>query len=352
MRATTNSSPYSALRIALIGPYPPPYGGISNHISRLEAGLRELGHKVDIYPNRTVRGWLFTARGKWLNYDVLHFHDIGWKYRTVVGLLGFAGLKTILTIHGGSLKSQLNTLRGLRLKLFRFGLRHIKHIISVYPEARQLLLSIGVDESHTSVINSYLPPEKSIGDLTGLPADIQEFAASHKPLLAANGFETIPWGEQDLYGIGMCIDLCKALITDYPELGFVFSLSRPGDNSLLEAYKVRITQHHLQNNFKFVFGQPFTPLLAHARVFLRPTFQDGYGISVAEALYSGVPAIASDVCPRTPGTILFEAGNQADFLHKTHEVLDDYTDIQEKIARLEMPNTLPELIKVYQQVAS
>ena len=48
---------------------------------------------------------------------------------------------------------------------------------------------------------------------------------------------------------------------------------------------------------------------------------DGYGITIQESLDLGVVPIASNVCKRPKGTILFENGNKTDLLKKVNYVL-------------------------------
>ncbi len=63
------------------------------------------------------------------------------------------------------------------------------------------------------------------------------------------------------------------------------------------------------------------PLFENADLMVRPTCVDAYGVSIAEALYFDCPAIASDVCERPDGTVLFRNRDQSDFLEKCRYVL-------------------------------
>ncbi len=58
-----------------------------------------------------------------------------------------------------------------------------------------------------------------------------------------------------------------------------------------------------------------------ADLMVRPTYRDGYGISVAEALHFGCPAIASDVCRRAKGAIIFKNRDFDDLIEKARRVL-------------------------------
>ena len=63
------------------------------------------------------------------------------------------------------------------------------------------------------------------------------------------------------------------------------------------------------------------PLFRKADLMVRPTCTDGYGISIAEALYFDCPAVASDVCVRPEGTLLFNNRDMDDFYEKASDIL-------------------------------
>ena len=63
------------------------------------------------------------------------------------------------------------------------------------------------------------------------------------------------------------------------------------------------------------------PLFKKVDLFLRPTNTDGFGISLAEAIHFGTLAIASDVCPRPEGTILFKNRDFNDLFTKVNKIL-------------------------------
>ena len=64
---------------------------------------------------------------------------------------------------------------------------------------------------------------------------------------------------------------------------------------------------------------------------LRPTYIDGYGVSIEEAIFFGSPAIASDVCERPKGTILFKNRNIDDLYSKIINILENYEEYRSKI---------------------
>ena len=107
-------------KIAIIGLYPPPYGGISIHIKRMKNYLEKnciecivynessiVEHENIINVNSINSYRKFILRIPFLKSNVLHFHSTNCKIRMLLGWYKFLGKKIILTIHGESLHDQL-----------------------------------------------------------------------------------------------------------------------------------------------------------------------------------------------------------------------------------------------------
>jgi glycosyltransferase involved in cell wall biosynthesis len=309
------------MHIALVGPYPPPYGGISVHIQRLEQHLKRNNIRVHVYKNASVWDWLAASAWRRQKYDIVHFHDIDWRARGAMGLVKALGVRAVLSIHGNSLETQLTNLNPLYRSILIRGLKTVQHLVVVNSQIRDILLSIGIPQERISVINAYLPPVVTEADRASLPKSIRDFLAEHDPVLAANAFGALPHALGDLYGIGLTIRLCDRMRLEFPNLGCLFYLSQTGNPTVLAHLEEEVTELDLQENFRFVYGQPFPPILPESSVFLRPTLEDGYGISIDEAIDMGIPAVASDVCPRAPEAILFRANDLDDYQRAVHQAL-------------------------------
>lgn len=66
----------------------------------------------------------------------------------------------------------------------------------------------------------------------------------------------------------------------------------------------------------------FQTALHEAHLFVRPNHIDSYGVAVAEALQLGTPAVASDVCDRAMGTLVFPAGDYDAFRAMSLQALE------------------------------
>ena len=86
--------------------------------------------------------------------------------------------------------------------------------------------------------------------------------------------------------------------------------------------KCKIEELGVKNNFYFLTGQrELWPLFKKVNLMVRPTSSDGFGISISEALFFSCPAIASNVCERPTGTIIFENRNLNDLTEKCITIL-------------------------------
>jgi glycosyltransferase involved in cell wall biosynthesis len=351
------------LKVALIGVYPPPYGGISVHIQRLSASYPDGGALVAVFDSGRqvkktpgvynlgrIRGWLCFLASRW---DIVHAHTSSINWKVPIAFFFLARMKRtrfILSYH--SLREKEEDFGSLGRRLVRFMLKSASHCIAINAEIKAKLVAMGAPPERVSVVPAFLPPVVKEEEVAGIPRETGDFIASHKPLIAANAYAIIKYQGQDLYGIDMCIDLCAALKKDYPRVGVLFCLPRIGDIPAFNELKRSIEEKGVADNFIFQTepGQ-FYPVLMKSDIMVRPTNTDSYGVSVAEAICFRVPAIASDVCPRPEGTILFKSRDIEDFIARVKMVWENYSDYKTKLESLEMPDNLSEILGIYRRVA-
>lgn len=352
------------MKIALIGPYPPPYGGISVHIQRMAAHLEAEGIECIIYDDsgtekneknviciNNLKSWLpkyfFFAKE-----DIIHYHTPNWILRIIFGLMSFLGKKTIISIHGESLNDSLKSAGWFRKKIIIFALKHTSFIIALNPKIKELALSIGVKSKNIEIIPSFIPPAVREEDIAEIPQEVWDFIDSHSPVISANAFRISYYNNQDLYGIDMCIDLCANLRQYYPKIGLVFCLPDIGDYEYFKKMKQRITEKGIENNFLFITEQyQFYPILMKSTVFVRPTNTDGDAVSIREALYFKVPAVASDAVLRPEGTILFKSRDIDEFTSKVKNVLDNYDLCKKRLETIDLENNFSRIMKIYQKAS-
>lgn len=71
---------------------------------------------------------------------------------------------------------------------------------------------------------------------------------------------------------------------------------------------------------------------------------------MSEAIYVNTPCIASDVCLREEGTILFRNRDFKDLYDKVVNVLENYNIYKEKVIKIKIKNYAREILETYKQI--
>lgn len=290
--------------ILIVGPTPPPKGGVSIHIQRLAnhlAGSSISFHILDesrvekhFIPNLRKIGPL-AYLGTMRRAHLIHIHSSNNYVRLIHTLVArFFGAKVLQTVH---------SLQGGRMS--RFCLR----IAAALSNA-----NIGVSERvcagispDAKAIPAFISPDASEEIV---PEDIQAWCAAAqkagKKIIALNAFRPEILDGRDLYGIDMFID-AFARGELRKSFAFIACISTNYDcEDYYEKLVSRLDALAPGDDFRIVLGQSnFPGILRLCDVFVRPTTTDGDALSVREALWYGVPAIASDAAKRPEGTIIF-----------------------------------------------
>jgi glycosyltransferase involved in cell wall biosynthesis len=352
------------LRIILVGTYPPPLGGRSIHVQRLKYRVEKQGMKVTVCnvggrKNPLDKNIVSTDTRNWvLRYlilgkqDIIHYHGSNWQLRVMIGLMSLLGKKTVVSLHSNvALRDAMIHGSWARRRLIRFSLRCTSFIIVLNSMLRDLVLSLGVKSKNVEIIPSFLPPIVRREEIDQIPQNVWDFIAVHRPIISANAYRISFYDEEDVYGLDLCIDLCTELKSNYPEIGFVFCIPDIGDHNYFQSMKQRIRRRGIEHNFLFM-TQPcqFYPILMKSDLFVRPTSIDGYGVSIAEAIHFKVPAVASDVCPRPEGTVLFKSRNIGDFVSKVNVVLSNYDWYKKELEDVELTDNFEKIVRIYERL--
>lgn len=352
------------LTIAMFGSYPPPYGGVAIHIQRLRAMLVKNCIECIIYDisnytkkdKKTINinkiyNWyhIFIPKG-----DIVHIHKSYINLKHIIFfiiLYRVMGKKVILTYHGR--RYDVKNFNWFKRMITKATADFISHYIVVGPHIKDNLLFLNVNPNKISIIPAFLPPVIKNEEIDKIPQRIFDFMEHHTPLISANAYRISFYNNQDLYGVDMCIDLCADLQNVYPQIGLVFCLPDIGDYEYFNKMKQKITGKGIENNFLFVTqSYQFYPILMKSDIFVRPTNTDGDAISIREALYFKIPAVASDVVPRPEGTILFKNRDFNDFTLKVKGVLDNYKWHKEGLEAIKLEDNFEKLMRVYKEAIS
>ncbi len=350
------------MKIAIIGPYPKPYGGISVHIRNFTLYYLQLHYdtlKINIYNTSIQKEQVddysfvrrmsssrlkfnFLLRPLWLIKPLIHFRpDIlhysgsaSWALR--VTTLLFAKLmrsKSILSVHGAGFKHNIfskKSVKNLPLsqKFIWLFIKNYNHIICDNNYQIRNLKTLGYSTSKISLISEFIPSIIREEDYVKIPDYIQEFYNQNELCLYGMGWNANIDGI-DLYGIDMMLKLMHQIKTRYDKLkiGLTLKLLNVSDN-YLEKLKSEINKKGLDNILIIEEDiEEIYPLIEKADIMIRPTCTDGDSVSIREALHFNTNVITSDAVSRPEGCILFENRNQNDFEKKV------FTLVEEKLSK-------------------
>lgn len=324
------------IKILLIGPYLPPYGGVSVHISRL-VGLLQNEFNLDFIDESPVKKKayfnirslnVFKYIRKITACDVLYIHSGTNILRCIHIITGKLFVKkTILVLHGFSSKPDKLT------ALFNGKIYRLADSIVV---ANHTIAEVFRIPTHAYVVKeAFLPPDMS--KEPPLPIEISSLLAARKEegkiIICANAFRLDKYNNQDLYGVDMCIELARRLKAGQVPFFFIFVLSSigPYKEDFLQYLNI-IRSLNLEEDFCLLHQKlSFVKIMERSDVVVRPTNTDGDSLTIREGLFLGKQVIASDAVVRPKGTIIFHNRNFDDFEAKFKEFVLHTISLKEKV---------------------
>jgi glycogen synthase len=334
------------MKILLIGPFPPPHGGVSVHVAGIKRDLTAAGIRCQVLSTDRIRWPQFigsvvrNARRGW----TLHLHTNGhnrnsWLLALICGLAGHSGGGGVLTLHSGIAPAYLQPSFPWHRRLARFAASFYRRIICVNQEIRDALESIGVPAWRIAVIPAYTGIQRPDVVLT---EPLAPWIGKHRPLLSTTLFF------RPEYGFDLLVKAVVGLRRNYPEIGCLVM----GSGEDRTAAERRIRDAGLEGNMLLLGDLSHETCLAvmsMSNVFLRTTLRDGDSVSVREALSLGVPVVASRAGTRPEGAILFSPQNLTELVSAVETALEAHT------ANRNTPvstGCVGRLIEIYDQAAA
>jgi glycosyltransferase involved in cell wall biosynthesis len=331
------------MKILLIGPLPPPHGGISVHVSEIHRQLTAAGITCCVLDMNLVRpgfGFALAVLRHAFPGWTLHFHTNGhnvksWLLALGCGLAGQSRGGCVLTLHSGMVRGYLETAPQLRRKVAALACSLYGQVICVNRESGDALLSLGLEPHRMKVLPAYLRTESLKGSV---PSEILRRIGRHRPL-----FSTVLFFRPE-YGFDLLVAGIAKLRCRYPSVGCLVM----GSGEQREQAGMRVREAGLEDSVLLlgdVSHDVCMALMSACDVFLRPTIEDGDSISVREALALGVPVVASRVGARPAGAILFHPGDMEDMLAKVELAL-----AVKRGDGSQSPGCMDHLMETYRQV--
>lgn len=331
------------MRVLLIGPRPPPHGGISVHVEGIHRQLLAAGITCRVLDMNVVRpgfGFAWNVLRYGLQGWTLHLHTNGHNLKSWLIALwcGFAGQSRggcVLTLHSGMAPGYLERAPLLFRKLAALTCSLYGRVVCVSPEIRGALLSLGLESQRLEVVPAFLSAERS---KASLEPELLAWIGRHRPL-----FSTVLFFRPE-YGFDLLVACLIRLNRLYPSFGFLVM----GSGEQRSAAEVRVREAGLEPNVLLlgdVNHEECLSLMSACDVFVRPTFEDGDSISVREALALGVPVVASRVGSRPAGAILFDPGDVDELLAAIASAL-----VVERVNETQAVGCTDRLMEIYRQV--
>jgi glycosyltransferase involved in cell wall biosynthesis len=316
----------SKKKVLIIGPFPPPYGGVSVHILRFKNLLKNEfifdfidespNKKNDIFNIRSLK--MFSYLQKIHKSDIIYIHSGSNLLRIFHLLTGRVfGKKITLALHGftSSPPKFIFYIKGLIYRL-------ANKIIIVNEDIKKRLY---LPEKKCVIKEAFIPP--LLQEEPSLPENIAHLISKSKQegkvIICANAFRLEKYKNQDLYGLDMCIEVANRLLKKDRSFIFIYIVSSI-DNKADDYTKMEqlINQSKLSNNF-FLRNEKlsFVKLMQDSDIIVRPTNTDGDSLTIREGLFLNKKVLASDVVERPQGVILFESRNFNDLEMKLEDLM-------------------------------
>jgi glycosyltransferase involved in cell wall biosynthesis len=305
-------------RVLIIGPMPPPMGGVAVHVERVAHFLRTHGNAVMVHHSEPRgRSLLFNLYAARLQRILTKFRPTDIHYHGTYLPNSDRELKLL-----GTMLQQ----HAIELSIIEHDCRHLyarsadysswyKNFIEQYnvnlmlvgTKTVQSYLDLQMPCQRAVHAHAFLPPleERLPHLLATYPPQLWQHIQRSSPLLMMNAFACVRHNDTDLYGIRDAIQATLALRKDHPTIGLCIIMATIGDAGYMHTLYALARQ--TPGAIFFLIGNyQLWPLLPHADIFIRPTYSDGDSVSVREALWANIPVIATNVCARPDGVSTYD----------------------------------------------
>jgi len=317
------------MSVLLLGPYPPPHGGVQSNLVAIRTFLRRQGvpcavinitrHRKpdadEVYYPKSASGLIQILLR--LDYDVIHLHVGGMLTQRLLGLALVCTLprrsKSVMTFHSGGYPASNEGKSTGPNSFAGFVLRRFDGLIGVNPQIIEFFHRLGVASDHTRLIypHSFLS-EEQLAPI--LPESLASFFREHTPALISVGLLE---PEYDLF---LQIEVLGQVRQKFPSAGLVVI----GSGSLEQELRGKIRACPYAEHVLLCGDVPHAitmTAISRADLMVRTTLYDGDAVSVREALHLGTPVIASDNGMRPAGVQLIPKLDLQALLHAIEDRL-------------------------------
>lgn len=301
-------------RIVLVGPTPPPWGGVSVHIQRVSAHLNEAGipHRI-LSTTALEEGGSILPLGKSKVFSLLgHARKLGGR-DVVVHSSELHGLLVafLCALFGARVAQHFHNGRALGHALRFWWLRGVVRYL-----LGRLDRVYAVNSVIAEILRAIRPSLKVVELHAFVPPSQAELGRASMALDLPDGCFAIGWcgitvGERaEIYGFEFFLNVLECLRQKgWPVVGVIGASDGFSPEVLPPSARASISR--LQSALIFVpQSDPYVAYMKALSVFVRPTSTDGDALSIREAMSLGVPVVASSVVCRPDGCETFRLGER------------------------------------------
>ncbi len=345
----------SDMKIFNIGGYPPPIGGVSNHIKRLHEHLLSAGWRSVVIDITGVPKQHSGVVGQnaysliaflWRSPSLLHFHKDSYETILLMYALSFRHI-VVYSLHDERFMRTLCSLDPLRRNLALRMLRRLRAVITD-SSANHSFAAQALGMRNAVMIPEYItagPP--SAHDLAKLDALRNRFGV----LLSSNAWQLSFHNDEDLYGLDLLIEMVREISRRH-DVGMVFLLPGSAREDYYDALQQRLGAYGIRDRFIFI-REPLdeaSSLWRISDIVIRATNTDGNSLTIHEALHVGTPVIASDCVPRPEGVILFRNRDASDLSRAVSETIADLAAHKRRVSAMKMKSHAGEIEDLYRRL--
>lgn len=346
------------MHILLLGPYPPPQGGVQRNMLAIRDELRRAGHdcsvinitrnksslsEPDVYHPQTPLALVRLLLK--LKYDLLHIHIGGEIPLRVLGLLLVCALtalgKSVLTLHSGGYplsesgrSARKFSLRGLVFRLYQ-------RIICVNRQQVEMFEKFGVAPEKIRLIYPFFNqnPKPEIF----VPAPLKNFAEAHAPFLLTVGLI------HPAYNLSLQIEALEQIRKKFPRAGLMILGAGEHQDELRRFVTAKKYAEHIL--FAGDVEHAVTlHLINECDALLRTTDYDGDAISIREALFLNTPVVATDNGMRPEGVHLVPKGDATALVKTIENVLFAAGSVKAKVVKPDDFRNIIEVVELYEEI--
>lgn len=308
-------------KIRILGPVPPPYGGVSVYVDRIRRRLRNNGVRIWSYPYKSDRQvdttffhhsrlgiipLVFQDGYAARVLDTSHFHLEHPNALLVpvwLFLIRLFRIEWVKMIFDGTLPSRYREFNRTQRFLFQLATRRVAEFVVVHEDlANWLREEIKVAQPVTTIACLIAPPPDAHTKRMspGLNEALARYLSVEKRICSIGAF--VPtYGFKD---VAQAVDELRTETRLSLALLLVAGAFAQDDRYRAEVLAGRDWITVLQD----VSNDDVFPILKSSDAFVRGSVEEGYGISRVEAIWSGVPVVATNV-GETRGMLTYDFGD-------------------------------------------